>query len=466
MTSAPVPASAAARIPQHLPDKLTICLWDFSWYTQAGPGQPYADLAGAMQETKARGYNAVRICAAPMLLFSPQAAADQELAAGKINLANLGRRAVGNVAGDSGNSAAIGSASDLAASYFGEATRWYNTPGSGELNLRERFFNLLRLARAHQMVVIISSWEFQQSAAFGATEQWWRMLEAMPLKQRFGALAIALDRLLDAVAAQGLSETIAFTELHNELDFSMLPQPDDTSQQVAHPQAYGALTWLKERHPQQLFTLSFGRPPHKAMHTAAPTEVGQFHIYAYGVLDALQREIDIRDTASAGFPNQVLQSLQVEGAETFEEFGRPDTWKLQATVITDQMIYGYDTVDGERWDQWLNKHYPQYRESMLQEIESRVLAIARWGEEHQAPIVIGEGWIGYTPLHSEFEEGPHGRELAEHGIQIAAAQGVWGVVTCSNAAPHHPMWTDHSWTEWQTRVTKEFRNHGGIATEL
>lgn len=172
------------------------------------------------------------------------------------------------------------------------------------------------------------------------------MLEAVPLEQRFGALATALDRLLEAVAAQGLSETIAFTELHNELDFSMLPQPEDSAQRVAHPLAYEALTWLEQRHPQQLFTLSFGRP---------------------------------------------------------------DTWKLQATVITDQMIYGYDTVDRDRWDQWLNQRYPQYRESMLEEIESRVTAIAGWGD---------------------------------------------------------PMWTDQSWTEWQIRVTEEFRNHGRTATEL
>lgn len=73
---------APTRLPQHLPDKLTICLWDFSWYTQAGPGQPYADLERAMQETRARGYNAIRICAAPMLLFSTQATAVQELVGG------------------------------------------------------------------------------------------------------------------------------------------------------------------------------------------------------------------------------------------------------------------------------------------------------------------------------------------------------------------------------------------------
>ena len=55
--------------PAHLPERLTISLWDFSWYTRAGAGEPYADLDAAFAETVERGYNAVRICAAPLLTF-------------------------------------------------------------------------------------------------------------------------------------------------------------------------------------------------------------------------------------------------------------------------------------------------------------------------------------------------------------------------------------------------------------
>ena len=52
---------------------------------------------------------------------------------------------------------------------------------------------------------------------------------------------------------------------------------------------------------------------------------------------------------------------------------------------------------------------------------------------------------GYTPLHGTFEEGPIGRSLAEHGIDTALEHGVWGLVLCSNAAPHHPMWQLRDW---------------------
>ena len=72
----------------------------------------------------------------------------------------------------------------------------------------------------------------------------------------------------------------------------------------------------------------------------------------------------------------------------------------------------------------------------LREIESRVIAVAEWAGWHRIPTLIGEGWVGYTPLHGTFEESVAGRSLAEHGITTALAHVVWGVVLCSNAAPH------------------------------
>ena len=43
------------------PDRLTICLWDFSWYVRTGPGEVFADLDCCCAETVARGANTVRI---------------------------------------------------------------------------------------------------------------------------------------------------------------------------------------------------------------------------------------------------------------------------------------------------------------------------------------------------------------------------------------------------------------------
>src|SRR5690606_20840708 len=67
MPGTPDPTLTGA-VPEHLPARLAVCLWDFSWYTRAGAGEPYESVEQAMAETADRGYNAVRICAAPLLL--------------------------------------------------------------------------------------------------------------------------------------------------------------------------------------------------------------------------------------------------------------------------------------------------------------------------------------------------------------------------------------------------------------
>ena len=61
MTYSPVP------IPTHLPSKLNITLWDFSWYVR----RARRAIRGPRPAVEAveRGYNTVRICAMPFLLF-------------------------------------------------------------------------------------------------------------------------------------------------------------------------------------------------------------------------------------------------------------------------------------------------------------------------------------------------------------------------------------------------------------
>lgn len=419
-------------IPGHLPDRLTICLWDFSWYTRAEPGGPYADLDAACAETAALGYNAIRICAAPLLLFG-ELGLDQM--ARSLEIEGLGAAPGGG--------------------FYGERTRWYDAPGGYAINLHDRFQELFDSAARHGLVVLLASWEFQQSPAFARSEEWFRAIDRVALQDRYTVLAEAWHRLITAVTDAGYREQIALVELHNEVDFSILP--------ALHDGGSAALLRLREQHPDLLITASFGKPPHLTMHQL-PDGLGaaQFHIYSYGVLDALQKRIDIRSERSAGFPNVELQALLNPDAPTPAEYGRPAEWKYQATVVTDQMVYGYDWVDADAWDTWLYNEYGTYREVMRREIESRVTAVAGWARWQQIPALIGEGWIGYTPLNGNFEEGPIGRELAEHGIRVALEQGVWGMVLGSNAAPHHPMWSNKDWI-WRTNAF--IRDYGSATTK-
>jgi len=414
-------------IPAHLPQRLTITLWDFSWYTRAGAGEPFADLDTAFAETVDRGYNAVRICAAPLLTFG-ELALDPE-----IEVSGLG------TAPDRGR--------------YGRGTRWYDVTGGYRIDVRARLVELVRAARRHGVVVILASWEYQQSPVFAADSTWWDAIAAVPLDDRYDHLERAFDRMLGVLRDEGLIESVAFTELHNEVDFSRVPPLVD--------RGAIAIERLRAKHPGQLVSASYGKPPHLDMATISPAMgVAQFHVYTYGVLDVLQQRIDLRSEGTEGFPNAELRALLVDDAPPFAGYGFDSDWRADATVITDQMVYGYDFVDPAKWDAWLLEHYPAYRDEMHDEIAARVNGVAAWAAEHHVPQVVGEGWVGYTPLFGNFEEGAAGLELAEHGIRTALAAGAWGMVLCSNAAPHHPMWQN---VEWQQRINAEILNY---ATEV
>ena len=418
-------ALAPAGVPAHLPDRLTICLWDFSWYVLAGPGDPYEDLEAVLDATAARGFTTVRICAAPLLLFGGLGLDDL---AEDLPVEGMGARPDGTS--------------------FGTGTRWYAVPGGHRVALRPRLLDLLRGLRRRGMTVVLASWEYQQSPAFSEDARWFRSIDAVPVAARPAALAEAMAALLDVVADAGLSDVVALVELHNEVDFSRLPPLGD-------PATTSAIGALRARHPGHVVTASLGTPPHRDMGLVPDClGAGQFHVYAYGVLDHLQGLLDIRGTGTASFPNAMLRSLQRPGSPTWEEYGRPQEWKLAATVVTDQMLYGYDTIDPRGWDAWLYEHYESSGKPMHREITDRVTAVAAWGDRQGVPVVIAEGWVGYTPLRGTFEEGPIGRRLAEAGVRTAAAQGVWGVTPSSNAAPHHPLWQDVTWLQ---SINEEFR---------
>ena len=401
-------------IPLHLPPRLAITLWDFSWYTRAGAGEPFEDIDLAFAEAAERGYNTVRICAAPLLLF------------GGLDVSSTVR--IGGLGAAPGGG------------YYGQRTRWYDVEGGYDIDILARLLELFAAARRHDFVVILASWEYQQSTSFAEDSSWWDAINAVPRHERLPRLAAAASAMLSFIEQHGYSDVVAFTELHNEIDFSLVGELDES--------ALAALQRVRDEHPGQLVTASWGKPPHLDMAAIpADIDVAQFHIYAYGVLDELQSLIDLRAHGSEGFPNAMLRSLLRDDAPGFEDYGTPVPWKLEATVITDQMIYGYDWIDTDRWDLWLYENYGRFREAMLREIESRLVAVAAWSDRHGIPHVIGEGWIGYTPLDGTFEEGPIGRDLAEHGIRTALANGAWGMVLCSNAAPHHPMWADVAWQQ-------------------
>jgi hypothetical protein len=420
-------------VPAHLPPRLTITLWDFSWYTQATAGEPFHDLDTAFAEAVGRGYNTVRICAMPYLLFG-----DHGIDTSALRFTSMG--------GD-----------------VGRRTRWYNVAGGAVLDGRRRLLALFEAARRHDCYVILSSWEYQQSPAFLQGREWYDALISIPPSDRHVTIARAMADLVGFVKDAGLADRIAYAELHNEVDLSRLTQVDGGDTDPYWPQRQAVadgVAVLRERHPDVLATTCYGIPPYLDM-AAVPDngQVAHFHVYVYGVLAALERWAGVR-VPPPEFPTPRLRALLREDAPPFEAYAKQiEPWRLAATGVSASMFYSYDWVDTAKWDRWLYENYGDYRIAMTQALDDRLSVIARWADRHGVPAVIGEGWIGYTPLLAEFEDGPVGQGLAEHALTRCMEYGFWGVVLGSNSAPHHPGWRN---VEWQRRWTSRFRSGQGM----
>jgi hypothetical protein len=423
-----VPARHLDSVPAHLPRRLTITLWDFSWYTQTMPGEPFANLDVAFAEAVERGYNTVRICAMPFLLFGDHGIDTRELRLSGMG-AGVGRR-----------------------------TRWYDVAGGALLDGRQHLVDLFEAARRHDCYVILSSWEYQQSPAFLESRDWYDALISIPHGERHVTVASAMIDLVSYLKELDLADRIAYAELHNEVDLSRL-SPDGLVNPY-WPQrelVTDAVAIMHAAHPDILATTCYGIPPYAEMASVPDNgQVAHFHVYVYGVLAALEEYAGVR-VAPPEFPRPQLQSLLLDDAPSFEGYAKEvEPWRLEATGVSPSMFYTYDWVDPAKWDRWLYENYHAYRVVMTEAIDDKLATLAGWADRHAVPAVIGEGWIGYTPLLADFEDGAIGRGLAEHALERCLEHGFWGVVLGSNSAPHHPGWRNVAWQKkWNARLRAE-----------
>ncbi|GIF71239.1 cellulase-like family protein [Asanoa siamensis] len=403
---------------------MTISLWDFTWYTRTGPGEPFADLGVAFREAVDRGYDTVRICAMPYLLFG------SGLDTSSLRFAGLGGE-------------------------FAQRTRWYDVPPGPAVDGRAWLLELFRQAAAHGCRIIVSSWEYQQSPSFSVDDAWHRALRAVPRGERPVVLADAHADLVDFVRAEGLGDVIAYVELHNEVQYSGLHAGEGVV--GLRESLERGIDRFKARHADVPVTVNYARVPVGEMRGLPRNmDVAVFHPYVYGVLGQLYDEFALRDTARPFPQERAFAELLRAGAPRLEDWRPPASWKSEATIVPHREIYVHDWCDPDKWDRWLYDRYGEHRRAMRETLDTWLAVAADFAAGRGIPLVFGEGWVGYTPLHASFEEGPVGAEICAHAVRTARDLGAWGTVVCSNAAPHHPMWGD---VVLQRRLNDEFREN-------
>ena len=401
---------------------MTVTLWDFTWYTRSGPGQPFHDLDAAFRQAVERGYDTVRICAMPFLLFG------SGLDTSALRFAGLGGQ-------------------------YGQRTRWYDVPESPPIDGRARLLELFRAARRHDCRVIVSSWEYQQSPSFSVDDAWHRALQAVPVADRPVVLADAHAALIDLLRAESLTDAVAFVELHNEVQFSGLHAGEGII--GMRPRLERGIERFKQRQPGIPVTVNYARVPVGEMRgLPGNCDVAVFHPYVYGVLGQLYDEFALRDTTRPFPQERAYAELLRDGAPPLGDWHPPASWKTGATVVPHREIYTHDWCDPGKWDKWLYDRYGEHRRAMRETLDTWLDVAADHAAARGIPLVLGEGWVGYTPLHAGFEEGPVGAEICAHAVRKSREIGALGTVVCSNAAPHHPMWRD---VALQRRLNADFR---------
>ena len=412
----PVPVAPGA------PARLTITLWDFSWYTRTGDGEPFADLDTAVREAVERGYNTIRICAMPFLLFG------SGLDTSALVFDALGDGYAANV-------------------------RWYDVGRRTTVDGRAHLLDLFEACRRHGVFVILSSWEYQQSSAFAVDSAWWDSLAAVDPDDRPTRLAEALSGMLDFLAEHGVDDRVVFTELHNEVQGGHLTEGlvhagvDDGDLIVAlEPRLSRGLARFHELQPSRAVTVNYAAVPLGGFR-GVPREIDVFvvHPYVYGVLDETNRALHMLEPlADFAADDRGARDLMRADAPPASDWVLPerDAWKYRASIIGAMMYYVHNWVDPAQFDRFLYEHYGAHRHEMSRVLTTWISAASDFSLGRGVPLVFGEGWIGYTPLESEFEGGPVGAEFCRLAMRESRRVDAYGTIVCSNAAPHHPMWRD------------------------
>ncbi|WP_030154555.1 cellulase-like family protein [Glycomyces sp. NRRL B-16210] len=404
-------------IPTHLPERLAMTLWDFSWYVRTGPGEPFEDLDAAFARAVDLGYNAVRICAMPFLLF-------------KSGLDTTALR-LGPVGGG-----------------YASRVRWYDVEQPTVIDARAHLLDFFRAADRHRVAVIVSSWEYQQSPAFAADPAWHEALEAIDPDQRLTVLGEAQADLVDFLAEHGLAHTVALVEPHNEVQAGHLtaglPGALDPVIELQSRLEAG-IAAFRARHPEVLCAPNYAGVPVGAMRGLPRNATALvFHPYVYGVLDDLVQEFALRGDP-ADFPQERADAeLLRPEAPRFTDWAPPADagWKLRASIVGRAEIYVHDWCDPVKVDRWLYERYGAHRIAMARELRDWIDVAADHAARLGVPLLFGEGWVGYTPRDCRFEEGPVGAQICRDAVAHSVRVGAWGSIVCSNAAPQHAMWAD------------------------
>ena len=413
------------------PEKLSICCWIWNWIVMATPGEPYDDLGRCMRAMKERGFNCLRAETGVNWAF-------------RVDGTPRGPMGFGPwIAGHGSNLSSV------------------NARGGGRHDVLERLMLLMELAAQHDIRVILTSWEYQDSSWFVADPAIRREVFAVAPEDRFMHLARQFDRLLRLLREQGLLRNIAFVEIHNEPDASEFPAGDAIFQPVACPAQTSrelhevAIGFLRERHPDVL--VSADLTTHNYELTPDNAQVFDQHVYAG--YEWYTRDLYGQTVNHPQFDpyhprkTEPLRALLRDDSVPWDEYMKP-AQNIRAPWRARHWLY--DNLDNAKWDAWVADRYAGRESRILLQTEQCFAADAAEARRRGLPQVFDEGGLFYPPRMSRFELSPTGLAVLELMADLAIRYEYWGFMPGTYCGPEHLIW--HENPKWLKRINDRFRN--------
>jgi hypothetical protein len=393
----------ACSIPGHLPPKLAISCWQWSWMTAALPDEPYGDLEKVMVGLAERGFNAIRIDAGLNWCFKADGSPR-----GEVEFCQL-------------------------FTGYGSRHRVIYGRGGGRFDVLDRLIALMRLAKQYDIYVVLSSWEYMHSTAQLADETLRAEVYGIPEDQRLMRLTRHHDRLLNILKDRSLHKNVAFVEPHNEANISDFPK-----QKAGKPGHEQAIAFLRDRHPDIL--IAGDMAGHHPQFVPENTQVYDNHMYAgrevYNQLFSQtfnHPDFDPDHPRNTPLLDYLLEEHIVPHAEMMQVF--QDFVQSRGT-----RLWMYHNLDISRFDRWMLERLKELNTKIREHANRLFAETAQEARRRNLPMVLDEGGFFIAPLNSRWEESEQGLAFLEHMYRLAIDHQYWGFLATSYNGPEAPIW--------------------------
>jgi hypothetical protein len=411
-------------VPSHLPAKLAVCSCQWAWFTMSDVNEAYYDLEEVMIGLKKRKYNAIRIDTALNWCFHKD----------------------GSPRGPVAIRATVPG--------YSHRFRVLNHRGGNSVDVFERLFQFMELAKKHEIYVILSDWEYMHTTWFVESEALRNEVLGIPLQERLIQLARHMDRLVNALKDKDLAGNIAWIEPHNEANISDFPLGAE-----GHQLHTEAVAFLRDRHPEILVSASFTGLESRG--TTDNSQLYDMHMYVGNELyNSFWRNTIRRENFNFDEPwkDEFLKDLLEPEIVPYSVF--KDNWNFhpESRVYSRegwlQQLWTYYNVDVNRFDQWLTGNYHELRDSLLDNATKYYSKHGQEAKRRGTPFVMTEGGFHYGPLLSRFEESEFGLEYYDYLTDLAINNDLWAFAFSTYNCPAMPVWWAHP--KWLTQTNERF----------